>query len=122
MYVRDVVKNLPSRRTGGDITELQDALLSGLPLALLRLVQHRGERCRRDGRRGEEAWLGWGGHLFLLDRDAHMPPVAALPAVAFVLADALVRREAGVLAPPAGALPVAPLLALAATLAPGLRG
>lgn len=49
-----------------------------------------------------------------------MAPIAAFAAIAFILADALVRRQTRVTAAAAGALAIAALLALAASLAAGL--
>ena len=51
-----------------------------------------------------------------------MATVAALATIAFVLADALIRRETGVAAAAAGTLAVTSLLALATSLAAGLGG
>lgn len=53
----------------------------------------------------------------LLDRDAHMTPITALATIALILTDAPFGPDAGILATSAGALAIATLLTLAASLA-----
>ena len=61
-----------------------------LSLALLGLVSGYidGSGSNRSGR--EQSWRGQHGALVFFDRDAHVSDIAALAAVAFILADALI--------------------------------
>lgn len=74
--------------------------------------------CRRGSR--EQRGGRCCGFIFE-DGNSHVSPVPAFAAIAFILADALIRRDAGIFASRARPLSVATLLALPAPLTSRLR-
>ena len=85
-----------------------------LPLSLLALVGAALAACEDAGNHADVD-----GCLVLLDGNTHVASIAALATIAFVLADALIGAEAGVLTALAWTLAIAALLAFAASLAAG---